>query len=85
MKVGRKFKYEICGERTIAYIKYMEGKRIQEIAAFVHASKMTVYRWAKRYGWIESYKKKYENEKNAIKEWDKQLYYMIGRRVPKNN
>ena len=65
------------------YLEGLRSRSMKEIALSVGVSSMTVYRWAKQYGWEETYKQKYEEKLSKIPEGMDKLIFIGMHRLPK--
>ena len=81
MKRGRRLN-NIPKQQIKAEELYLNGVKKRIIAGSVGVSLMTIYRWAKQYGWELIYKQKYEEELNKSKDFDERLLFMAFHRTP---
>jgi transposase len=81
MKRGRR-PSSIPKQQVEAEKLYLKGVSKRGIAASVGVSLMTIYRWAEKYNWEESYIRRYEEESSKIADDFERIIAMTGKRRP---
>lgn len=81
MKRGRRIS-SIPKQQVLAEKLYMKGMKIPFIAISAGVSVMTLYRWARKYGWEKEYALQYETQMLKILSQPVESWYLPFPRKP---